>query len=206
MRNGFDFLAPFYDILAGIVFGKTIKRSQIAFLTQIRPGDNILLLGGGTGWILTELFQAENNIKVTYVDSSRSMIQLAKQKLDKDNMDKVEFINASYRNIELKEKYRIVFTPFFLDMFDLEEVQHILARFKDVLSSDGIWLVADFTNSKSLTNTMLLKIMYQFFRNLCGIKAEKLVNFDLIFKEMGFKKEMKGEYYNQMIQSVAYYI
>ncbi|MEZ4686196.1 MAG: hypothetical protein R3B47_09055 [Bacteroidia bacterium] len=51
----FNRLAPVYDFLASLVFGNRIRQAQRWLLDFIPEGSSILILGGGTGWILEEL-------------------------------------------------------------------------------------------------------------------------------------------------------
>src|SRR6187402_1340927 len=77
--NGFDRLAPVYDKLAGLVFGKAIVDAQLVFLDRVRAGDRILILGGGTGWLLEKLLRKQPVCEVWYVESSSRMIELTRQ-------------------------------------------------------------------------------------------------------------------------------
>jgi tRNA (cmo5U34)-methyltransferase len=56
VARGFDRLAPFYDSLARLIIGKGIKQSQLHFLNHLRDKTKLLVLGGGTGWILPRSF------------------------------------------------------------------------------------------------------------------------------------------------------
>ena len=52
MDHGFDKLTPYYDLLTRLVFGKAIINSQEQFLSLVRSGSRVLVVGGGTGKIL----------------------------------------------------------------------------------------------------------------------------------------------------------
>ena len=55
--NGFDFIAPYYDKLASLVYGNAIKNSQHVFLDRIPKASRILVVGGGSGVFLSALHQ-----------------------------------------------------------------------------------------------------------------------------------------------------
>jgi ubiquinone/menaquinone biosynthesis C-methylase UbiE len=58
MKNkNFDFIAPYYDFLSKLIFGKRLRIAQTSLLSKIPRHQRILLVGGGTGWILPELLQ-----------------------------------------------------------------------------------------------------------------------------------------------------
>ena len=48
--NGFNSIAPVYDALATLVFGRSIRNAQLCFLGDIGYRGKVLILGGGTGW------------------------------------------------------------------------------------------------------------------------------------------------------------
>ena len=77
--NNFDSVARIYDGLSNLIFGKAIRRAQTAYLSDIRPGANVLVLGGGTGWLLSELSKVNPTCKVWYIDASAKMIELSKE-------------------------------------------------------------------------------------------------------------------------------
>ncbi len=53
--NGFNRIAGVYDFLAKLVFGKHIRRSQEHFLKMVIQQNKVLVLGGGSGWILESI-------------------------------------------------------------------------------------------------------------------------------------------------------
>ena len=75
----FDFIAPFYDLLARLVFGRAISRSQTRFLLEIPSGAKVLILGGGTGWILLDIFRQANPSEVLYLEASSHMLAKAQE-------------------------------------------------------------------------------------------------------------------------------
>ena len=56
--NGFDSIASIYDPIARLFFGNSITESQATFLSEI-PVGKVLILGGGSGWIATEVLSAQ---------------------------------------------------------------------------------------------------------------------------------------------------
>ncbi|HEY9047693.1 MAG TPA: class I SAM-dependent methyltransferase, partial [Ohtaekwangia sp.] len=69
----FDSIAPVYDMLSRIVFGRSMVKSQRHFLKYIPAEASVLILGGGTGWIIQELFAVNNTCTIVYVEASQKM-------------------------------------------------------------------------------------------------------------------------------------
>src|SRR5687768_3937740 len=119
MRNGFDILAPFYDLLARCFFGKSIRNSQLATLAFIPEDAVIVIIGGGTGWFLKELMATIKARKVVYIDSSEKMIALSKQKMASSplKIEGIDFRLGTPFCIQPDEHFDVIITHFFLDLF-----------------------------------------------------------------------------------------
>jgi ubiquinone/menaquinone biosynthesis C-methylase UbiE len=72
--NGFDSIAGIYDVLAKLVFGQSIQRAQTHFLPNARNCTSILVLGGGTGWLLRHIRQVNAAAHIVYVDASSAKL------------------------------------------------------------------------------------------------------------------------------------
>ena len=81
MPKGFDLIAPYYDSLARLVFGDSIRHCQLEYLDKIPPGAQVLILGGGTGWLLGELMKINPSCRVWYLESSIKMLEMTKGKV-----------------------------------------------------------------------------------------------------------------------------
>ncbi|HET9054496.1 MAG TPA: class I SAM-dependent methyltransferase, partial [Cyclobacteriaceae bacterium] len=161
--------APVYACLSRIVFGKTIERAQHHFLNLIKPHDQVLILGGGSGDLLRTLLKLQPHITVDYIDISPRMIALAKQKTPETAP--VNFIVGSADNIP--GTYSVVITNFYLDLFSTETLKRIIGKIKCHVQPDGRWLVTDFVSEK-WWHKLMLWLMYRFFRIATGIEAKRL--------------------------------
>ncbi|MEM9983296.1 MAG: hypothetical protein AAF734_12430, partial [Bacteroidota bacterium] len=61
---GFDRLAPFYDIMMQGIFWGNTRKATTYFLYLIQPHDRILLLGGGTGWLASQILQRQPTVQI----------------------------------------------------------------------------------------------------------------------------------------------
>lgn len=204
MKNGFDLLASSYDRLAKLVFGNDIKKAQCKFIEQIGEGSYILILGGGTGWILNEIFKRKNSVSIVYVETSLEMIKKAKSRLEDKRSSQVIFVNNTYQSGVNENLFDVIFTPFFLDMFNDGEVSNIINELNSNLRTNGIWINTDFRNTEKMNQKLLLKIMYVFFRTVCGISARELTNFENSFNQNGLKKEGSAFFHGGIIESSTY--
>ena len=205
IKNNYDSIADNYDWLSKIVFGQTLVNAQTCLLTHIAAGSNVLIVGGGTGWILSEIAKVHaSGLTITYVEISQKMIVLAKKHDVKSN--KVFFENKAIEEFKSDEKYDIIFTAFLFDNFKSEKIETVFNHLNNLLKSDGKWLFADFhidENSKSWQK-LLLNSMLFFFRVVCNIEARNLVAVDPFFSRNCFKKSFAHRRYKGFIESSVY--
>jgi tRNA (cmo5U34)-methyltransferase len=166
---GFDRLAPVYDVLARIVIGSGIRKSQLHFLNHLTTKNKLLILGGGTGWILPFILETNPTLQIDYIDTSPKMIELARGRV-KDSS--VRFIVGTEENIPDIE-YDCVITNFYLDLFDDTKLQSVILCIKNSLGSGGTWIATDFVNEK-MWHVGVLTIMYRFFQLTTGLKTLNL--------------------------------
>src|SRR6476469_5208726 len=98
MKRSYDAIAGVYDVLAGIFIGKGLRDAQIYLVQHIPAGSKVLIVGGGTGWILEEITRIHSSgLQIDYLDISANMILIAgKRDVGKNN---VRFINQSAEDI-----------------------------------------------------------------------------------------------------------
>jgi len=200
-RNGFDFLAPYYDQLASLIFRDAIKKAQISLLSAIPSQSDILILGGGTGWIIREILQKQPHCHIWFVDSSRGMIDLA----IKNNSDtqSVTFICGTPASIP-NRKFSVIILPFFLDMFSPEVLKKNVLSIAGASDQETDWLITDFVNQQKWWQKMLLKLMYYFFRIVCNLEAVRLPDWRRALGEMSFISMESGTFYDGFIESHRY--
>ncbi len=204
MRSGYDFIAPFYDRLSKFVFGTAIKDSQKFLIRHIGDQTKILIIGGGTGWIIEEISaRHKSGLQITYVDASRKMIDIAETRYAGNN--NIEFIQKSVFEVQFNSRFDVIITPFFLDNFSEKNINVILDKLNNCLAKNGLWLHADFQIYKNnLWQKILLKIMYLFFKIICNIETGKLVETKAAFRERGFKILTTKNFYSDFICPIVY--
>ena len=206
VSQGFDFMAPFYDWLVGLVFGKNVRNAQITLLENISTNKSILLLGGGTGWIVEEILIKCKPKQLVSLDISAEMLALTKQRIHKLNQvaSDVELIQGEVFDLAAGQSFDYILTPFFLDLFEPVRCSQVMHKVGTHLNPEGKWLVADFhlaTPRPPVWQRALLKAMYLYFRLCCGISGKTLPPFPTIFHEMSFNKTQENFFFHGFIQT-----
>ncbi|MEP5611821.1 MAG: class I SAM-dependent methyltransferase [Cyclobacteriaceae bacterium] len=193
--NNFDFVAPFYDRLADLVFGDAIEKSATYFLDEIEEGANVLIVGGGTGKILDSLPKCK---QVTYLEKSSKMIVRAKRKAPDQA---VKFVEMDFLDFETNEQYDFVICPFFLDCFDENSLTKVLERISQSLRTNGGLMVSDF---HSKTESTLITLMHYFFRIFSSLESKKLKDIHCFITQSQFQSEKEEFFHQNMIFSRLY--
>ena len=205
MPANYDSIAQVYDLTSRLVFGKAIIRAQECMLGYIQPDSNILIVGGGTGWILESISDLyPQGLYIDYVEASAQMIDLSKKRNCKDN--KVNFIHLPIENFSTDKQYDVIITPFIFDNFSADKIELVFTKLDDRLKSNGLWLYTDFVYERSqskLWQKILLKVMYLFFRITSGIETQELISMESYFAP-SYHKEFEASHYFKFIQSIVY--
>jgi tRNA (cmo5U34)-methyltransferase len=200
IASGFDFIAPFYDVLARVVIGKDIVNAQLHFLKSFKECNHILILGGGSGWILEPLCAACPDLQIDYIELSPRMINAAEKKSGKNGY--VNFIQGTENDIP-NRLYDGVITNFYLDMFAEQSLNNVIDKVKESLTSSALWVVTDFVD-ESAWNKMMLWLMYRFFRIIAWIEATHLPDWQDEMIHAGFTLSDSKKFKNGFIKSNLY--
>jgi ubiquinone/menaquinone biosynthesis C-methylase UbiE len=206
MKNNFNPVAWCYDELSWIVFGNKLKQSQRVLLDHVQDGAKILILGGGTGWMLHELLKTKKVDKVDYLEASEKMLYKTKERIPSEYHACINFIHGQEDQIPEHTYYDCVITCYFFDLFSGERQKKIIALITNSLKEEGRLLVADFNLSFSspLFHKVLMKTMYLFFRMVSNIEASTLEPFRLILREQFLNSLPVASTMNGFILSETY--
>jgi ubiquinone/menaquinone biosynthesis C-methylase UbiE len=200
-HTGFDRLSLFYDLLVKLVFGRTIRESQICLIEEVGDRENWLVLGGGTGWVLEEIFKVHPQAKITYIEVSQNMINQAHKRRA---TGRVDYILGSIDEIPSGRKYDVVVTAFFWDMFHANRAMKMKQEIDLKLKNDAFWLCADFKNTDIWWQKILMRVMYWFFKVTCRIEASELPEFSQIFDKGKHEVLFQKTFHHGMIESTLY--
>lgn len=186
----FDWIAPVYDGLARLVFGRRLQRAQLVWLHLIPQQATVLVVGGGTGWLLEQLLIQCKPKRVVYLDASARMVAKASRRvIQKRLLGTVDFRTGDVLELAEKECFDVVVLPFVLDLFAAPTLQQLIPRLKMGMQPGGIWLVTDFVNTTSVWQRLLLWGMIRFFRFTTGIEIEQLANWQALLSASGLVQQ-----------------
>jgi tRNA (cmo5U34)-methyltransferase len=201
--SNFDRIAPFYDNLVKLVFGRSMHRAQTWFLKDIAQGSHVLILGGGTGWLLAELMALNPHCKVVYIDASLKMVQLAKKRMAGSN--DIVFIHGTERSIPPDFTFDAIITHFYLDLFNAESCARIVKVIRASCHRTTLWLVCDFMK-ETWWQSVMLSVMYWFFKIVSNLNIKELPDWKQTIKENGFREISAKDFLRGFISSATFQI
>ncbi|WP_338868669.1 class I SAM-dependent methyltransferase [Spirosoma sp. SC4-14] len=183
--NQFDRVAPLYDFLASLVFGRSLQQAQLIFLSSIPKGASVLLAGGGTGALLEQLIRTCEPQRVLYLDLSAKMVDKASQRMIRNGLlGTVEFRVGNILELQAAEPFDVIMTPFLLDLFTPTTLQkQLIPSLINNLKTNGLWLITDFIRPNVWWQKALLEIMIRFFRITANIETHQLADWQLLLAE-----------------------
>lgn len=203
MASNYDNSAWFYDRLSRVVYGRALIRAQVYLLQYIPAGSKVLIIGGGTGWILEEIAKIHpSGLKITYVEISANMIALSHKRNAGEN--EVTFINKAAEQISFDTDFDVVITAFLFDNFTEEGMQKIFTHIDKSLKPGRLWLNSDFKLTGKWWQHILLRSMLTFFRIICRIESSKLPDIESCFQKHGYSIIEQKPFFGEFILSTAY--
>jgi len=206
--HSFSPIAGFYDVLAEIVFGRKLQEAQAANLRYISDYSRILIIGGGSGWILQQVLKHTQHSSIVYLEASDSMLRKSEEinKLILNN--KIEYRLGTEENIGVQEKYDLIIANFFLDLFSPVYLIPILEKLYKALAPSAKLLITDFvlpdtSNSPKWRTQVLFKSMYLFFRLTCNISAAALPYWDKYLKSFSLTEINSAYFYHGLVKTIA---
>jgi len=203
MAANYNNAARFYDGLSRVVYGKALVEAQVYLLRYIAPNSNILIVGGGTGWILEEIALIHpSGLHITYVEASDKMLALSQQR--KVGNNQVIYINEAIEDVTGLNNFDVIITPFLFDNFTPEKLETVFAHLHPLLKPKGLWLNTDFQLTGQWWQNVLLKSMLLFFKVLCGVESSKLPDFEKQFELYSYQVISNTTFFGEFIAAKAY--
>lgn len=183
----FDRIAPYYDTIASVVFFGAIKRSQIKNLRTALPKGKVLVIGGGSGWIIPYIFESGQVERLYYIEASHKMLGRSKINCPIELQSKVEFVFGDENTIPHLE-FDAVITNFFLDCFEEDRLNKVTRLLYERLKPSGMWYWTDFRIDDywfyKLWQLPLVWLMYFFFNKTVDLESSQLIDFEKRFNQM----------------------
>jgi ubiquinone/menaquinone biosynthesis C-methylase UbiE len=204
--NNYDSIANYYDRIHHLFYGQSEINAQVELLDYIRPGDRLLIIGGGTGWILEKIGSIfPSGLEITYIESSARMMDLTKTR--KCGQNRIELVVSVVEDWKGEMEYDCILTGFFFDNFKEGHALRIVQQLTPYLKNGGTWLETDFYHPRrrgKLWQAVLLYSMYLSARLICGVEAKRLPDMERIFSEEGYRVLYTSFHYQRFIRSVVY--
>jgi ubiquinone/menaquinone biosynthesis C-methylase UbiE len=196
----FDTLAPHYRWMETILAGDKLHRCRTAFLDEVPPARNILLMGEGHGRSLVECRRRFPDARITCVDASARMLVQARRNLARHKLtaDRAEFIHSDVLHWSPPAASSdLIVTNFFLDCFRAEQVAQVISQLATAATPDANWLLADFqiprAGWKRLRSRLIIRSLYTFFRVMTRLPAKHLTPPDSFLEHAGFTLQRRAE-------------
>jgi ubiquinone/menaquinone biosynthesis C-methylase UbiE len=203
MAANYNNSAWFYDRLSRLVYGRALIKAQVYLLRFIPTNSKVLIVGGGTGWILEEIVKIHpSGLQCTYVEVAPKMMALSKKR--KAGNNRVIFINEAIENVPLLSDFDVVITPFLFDNFTEQTFKKVFSHIHSSLKPGGLWLNCDFQLKGKWWQKGLLKSMFLFFRMICDIEASALPDVNNQFNQRGYKAIASETFFGEFIISQVF--
>lgn len=196
--TNFNRIAPVYDTLSRIVFGKALLKAKTCFIHKLPEHGTALFIGGGSGLELEKIAALKPGLHIDFIEASEKFISIAKAR-QRGDLKQVQFIYGTQDNIAAGKQYAAVITFCIVDLFPQKEAEAFCAKIISHLEPGGTWLFTDFMPPKRPVQRLLLKFMYFFFRVMTHIPANRLPDYDKIFRQVNMEPETKQLFYGRMI-------
>jgi tRNA (cmo5U34)-methyltransferase len=207
-ESGFDRVAAFYDPLARLVFGLTLRQAQQKALEALPPGQPyVLIIGGGSGWVLPELLRQRPNARVLYVEASSLMLVKARETLWQHaaaHAAQVEFRLGTQAALRPHESFDAIVTFFFLDLFAPDQLRQVVECLAAVRRPRAPWLLADFRPARRLWQRVLLGSMYGFFHLTTGISAWRLPPLHAELARLGLHPLQQTLFFHEFVEATVF--
>ncbi len=199
--NQYNLISPIYNTLKQMVFGDKLIEAEIHFLKNPNEKSSLLVVGCGTADFLSHIDLSKFD-QITCLDKSRKMIETARKTASNRNLN-ISFLNCDFREFELRAKYDLISLPFFLDCQKDTQITEFIAKCYDLLKKDGQLIITDFYKKQrnSILSTLLLSMMYIFFKIVTNIERMSLPDYKRFLDKK--KWEMEQEFYQTMVNVLS---
>jgi ubiquinone/menaquinone biosynthesis C-methylase UbiE len=190
----FDLVAPYYQALETIAFGNALHRARIEWINKIPRPNRVLIVGEGNGRFLCDFLGFHEGVEIDCVDASKRMLEIARSRVRRahpESSANVRFLQRDILHWEPQHSYDLIVTHFFLDCFEMQQLESIVGKLANVARKDAIWLLTDFTLPKGRLarahSAVWLRAMYAFFGRSARIEAKNLVDPRAHLEAEGFR-------------------
>lgn len=203
--NDYNRIAWAYDVLARWMFRGNILKSQTHFIWKFKAGDRILIIGGGSGEVLTDIEQLNIPLIIDFVEPSGRMIHKASKRIKDSSNLIVNFHQTSFELFQTNEAYGIVCCFFFMDLFKEDTLGEHLNHINVLMKEDGNLYVTEFRKGfEKWWQKPLSIFMHMFFKLTTNLESDRLKDIDQSIRNSGFMKIKEDRFFSDFIFSAIY--
>lgn len=187
--HGYDRLAKHYHFFEKLMFGEHLTMARTALLDAIPACDSALVLGDGDGRLLEALLSSQPECQITSIDQSERMLDIQQARLSNHPLrDNIIWRQQDARDLqEFGQPFDLLVTAFFLDCFNLQDLETYLPQWLHALRPGGHFYFVDFqqpkTGWKRLRGKIYLAAMHQFFRWQTNLPNRTLVDMNRVLSQ-----------------------
>jgi tRNA (cmo5U34)-methyltransferase len=172
------------------------------------PAPRVLVLGGGAGWVLGEIWRQRPQAQVLYVEVSAAMLARTRARLRRHPAPPgaaLELRQGTEAALRPGEQFDVVVTFFVLDCFTEAALPGALARLHAARAPGAPWLVTDFRPARRGWRRWLLRAMYWFFGTTVGLQAQQMPPWPEGLAALGWRPRWKMHFFGEAIVGLALY-
>jgi SAM-dependent methyltransferase len=188
-----DRIARSYRWLEYAAFGLALEHARFDFLPCAAEARRVLILGEGDGRFLARLLGCNPHAGVVVIESSASMLQLARQRVPASERTRVELHQMDAVTDTLPGgAFDVAVTHFFLDVLNGRDAEAVIRKVSAQLAPGACWLVSEFQEPAGglplLHARLWLRAMYGFFSITTGLRASQLPPYRDLLERAGLKE------------------
>ncbi|MFT6204247.1 MAG: ubiquinone/menaquinone biosynthesis C-methylase UbiE [Spirosomataceae bacterium] len=168
----YHFLTPIYDVFIKSVVPEKKVKTRTVELAQLKPDDNVLDFGCGTGTLLQFLKEKHPATECTGVDNDPRMMKVAKEKLSR--VSKVQLVEYAGHSLPfIDNSFNAVVSTWVFHHLTNEQKAQAFTEIYRVLKPNGKFVVADWGKPQN----GLMKFLFFILRIVDNFEATQ-VNFE----------------------------
>ena len=184
-------IAGIYQRLEYAAFGSALEHARFAFLSSASGARRILILGEGDGRFLARLLASNPYCRVTIVEMSDRMIDVALRRLPVDQRSRVEFHRLDAAADALPDgPFDLAVSHFFFDILSCRDAGAVIPKVSSLLEPGAAWLISEFqvpnTGFQRLHARLWLRAMYVFFSITTALRVSGLPPYRKMLEACGF--------------------
>jgi ubiquinone/menaquinone biosynthesis C-methylase UbiE len=193
---GVNWLLPFYDPIVKLLGGNRLRRKLVQ-QADIKPEQNVLEIGCGTGSVLMLIKEVIPNAQVTGLDPDPGALKRANRKAKKKNAE-VRLVEGFSDDLPYPEAFfDRVLSSFMFHHLPEEEKTKTLVEVQRVLKAGGTFHMLDFEKVETKGNWLHSS------KQLKDNTEQRILS---LLKTSGFTEARKTGTDKMLLMHVAYYM